>query len=332
MITREIQEAREADLLAPGASRSSASRGRERREEPDALRTDYQRDRDRIIHSKAFRRLKHKTQVFLSPEGDHYRTRLTHTMEVAQVSRTVARSLGLNEDLTEACALGHDLGHTPFGHLGEEVLSEFLDEPFIHAVQSLRVVEKLENDGRGLNLTSEVRDGIVNHSWRQPMPTTLEAQVVRYCDRIAYLCHDVDDAVRAGLIETDDLPTIVKETLGKGYSERLATLVNGLVEESDRRGSIGVDHALFEAMHELREFMFDRIYLGPEVGREQRAARHLLRHLFIHFAEHPDEIEGRYGDKRDPIEVRVVDYVSGMTDRYAVRLYENLFLPSQHRV
>ncbi len=331
MLTRELIEERELAILAPGAVPSARSKGREQAEEPDPLRTAFQRDRDRIIHSKAFRRLKHKTQVFLSPEGDHYRTRLTHTMEVAQVARTAARALALNEDLAEACALGHDLGHTPFGHLGEEVFSEVLPEPFIHAVQSLRVVEKLEHDGRGLNLTAEVKDGIVNHSWRQPMPFTLEGRVVRYSDRIAYLCHDVDDAVGAGLIEVDDLPLIVRERLGKGYSERLAALVNDLVRHSDESGDIGLSDGVAEAMGELREFMFSHIYHGPYAIDDQRAARHLLHHLFSHFVEHPDEIHGRYRRLDDPVATQVVDYLSGMTDRYAIRLYEELFLPSQHR-
>lgn len=328
MFNRSDLEDRERKLLAGNAVLAGESRGRDLRESEDPLRTCFQRDRDRIVHSKAFRRLKHKTQVFLSPEGDHYRTRLTHTMEVAQVARVTARALALNEDLAEACALGHDLGHTPFGHLGEEVLTEKLGRPFVHADQSLRVVEKLERGGVGLNLTWEVRDGIVSHSWSQPEPGTYEGWIVRYADRIAYLCHDVDDAIRAGLIDVDDLPEIAKERLGKGYSERLGSLVNDLVNSSDRSGAIGLTPSVHEAMQALRDFMFERIYKGPEVAAEQRAARHVLGNLFDYFSSSPEEMAGDYRDRDDPIDIQVADYISGMTDRYAIKIYSELFVPS----
>src|SRR5438034_8998640 len=229
---RQLMEERESQTLSPHAALSSQTRGRECEEPPCPIRTAFQRDRDRILHSKAFRRLKHKTQVFLAPEGDHYRVRLTHTLEVSQIARTAARVLRLNEDLTEAIALGHDLGHTPFGHLGEEALSPFLPQPFRHNEQSRRIVDYLENDGRGLNLTWEVRDGILNHPWSMPMPATLEGQVARFSDRVAYVNHDVDDAVRAGVISTEDLPSIAVQALGSTHPDRIDTLVGDLVESS----------------------------------------------------------------------------------------------------
>lgn len=328
MLLRDELEERERKLLCEHGMLAAESRGRNVKEPEDVLRTCFQRDRDRIVHSKAFRRLKHKTQVFLSPEGDHYRTRLTHTMEVAQVARVVARALQLNEDLAEACALGHDLGHTPFGHLGEEVLTEKLGRPFIHADQSLRVVERLERGGQGLNLTWEVRDGIACHSWSQPEPNTYEGWVVRYADRIAYLCHDVDDALRAGLIDLGDLPSLVRRKLGEGYSQRLGALVNDLVVASDTAGEIQLTPEMYEAMQVLREFMFERIYKGPEVATEQRAARNVLDSLFDYFMEHPDEMAGDYRNRNDPIDTQVADYISGMTDRFAIKTYVKLFVPS----
>ncbi|HSJ51167.1 MAG TPA: deoxyguanosinetriphosphate triphosphohydrolase, partial [Actinomycetota bacterium] len=265
---RERTEQIERETLSPHATLSSASKGRERDEPHDPLRTSFQRDRDRIVHSKAFRRLKHKTQVFLAPEGDHYRVRLTHTLEVSQIARTAARALRLNEDLTEAIALGHDLGHTPFGHLGEQALTPFLDRPFRHSEQSLRIVDHLERDGRGLNLTWEVRDGIVNHTWSMPQPATGEAQVVRYADRIAYLNHDADDAVRAGVLEERDLPDEVVEVLGRTHSERIDTLVTDLVANSEASPEVHLSADVFGALDRLRDFLFERVYLRDQARTE----------------------------------------------------------------
>jgi dGTPase len=327
LITRQDQERREYELLSPSATKSGESKGRVRPEEDDRFRTAFQRDRDRIIHCKAFRRLKHKTQVFIAPFGDHYRTRLTHTLEVAQISRTVARALALNDDLVEACALGHDLGHTPFGHLGERVLSEYLGRPFVHSEQSLRVVEVLEKDGAGLNLTFEVRDGIAHHSWSRPEPETPEGWVVRYCDRIAYLCHDVDDGLRAGIITLEELPKSAREILGDGYSERIATLVNDLISTSAESGAIGLSDPVAQAMDELREFMFERVYLSEGILATQGQAQHVLESLLDYFTKHPDEISGQHRVMGDPVEIQVADYVSGMTDRYAIELYKKLFVP-----
>jgi dGTPase len=324
---RERTEEIERQILSPRAVLSAETKGRDRHEEPHPLRTDFQRDRDRILHAKAFRRLKHKTQVFLSPEGDHYRVRLTHTLEVAQIARTAARALRLNEDLTEAVALGHDLGHTPFGHLGEEALTPFLERPFRHNDQSLRVVDHLENEGRGLNLTWEVRDGIVNHTWSMPLPSTLEAQVARFADRIAYVNHDVDDAIRAGVITADELPSGVVGTLGATHSDRIDTLVGDLVTESAEAEEIRLSPHVLQALDELRTFLFDHVYLRPDARDEQEKALGLVRSLFAYYLEHPEEIPEEYrltpGDHR----THVADHIAGMTDRYALRTYERLFLP-----
>ncbi len=306
---------------------SAETKGRDREEEPDALRTAFQRDRDRIVHSKAFRRLKHKTQVFISPEGDHYRVRLTHTLEVSQIARTAARALRLNEDLTEAIALGHDLGHTPFGHLGEEALSPFLDRPFRHNEQSLRVVEHLARDGRGLNLTWEVRDGIVNHTWSMPLPATLEAQVARFADRIAYVNHDVDDAIRAGVIDPEELPEEAARTLGRTHSERIDTLVTDLVGRSQDRDQIELSEPVLHALDVLRNFLFDRVYLRSEARHEQDKAVGLVRALFAYYLGHPEEIPDEYRRSPGDLETHVADHIAGMTDRYALRTYERLFLP-----
>jgi dGTPase len=324
---RERTEQVERDTLSPFAVLAAESKGRERPEPPDPLRTCFQRDRDRIVHAKAFRRLKHKTQVFLSPEGDHYRVRLTHTLDVSQIARTAARALGLNEDLTEAIALGHDLGHTPFGHLGEQALTPMLGRPFRHSEQSLRVVDHLENDGAGLNLTWEVRDGIVHHPWSMPAPATLEAQVVRFADRIAYVNHDVDDAVRAGVIELDELPTGPIETLGRTHSERINTLVTDLVGTSDGQPEIRLSPVVFQALDRLRDFLFAEVYLRTSaVDQHDRAVR-VLRELFNHFLEHPDQLPPEYHRAPGELPVRVADHIAGMTDRYALRTYEQLFLP-----
>jgi dGTPase len=324
---RERTEEVERSTLSPHATLAIASKGRERPEEPDDLRTCFQRDRDRIVHCKAFRRLKHKTQVFLAPEGDHYRVRLTHTLEVTQIARTVARALRLNEDLTEAIALGHDLGHTPFGHLGEEALTPFLERPFRHSEQSLRVVDHLERDGAGLNLSWEVRDGIVNHTWSMPQPATPEAQIVRYADRIAYVNHDVDDALRAGVLAEDDLPAEPLRVLGASHGERINTLVRDLVAASGDGPAVQLSSTAFDALDGLRDFMFERVYLREEARTEQDKAVLMVRTLFRHYLEHPDELPEEYHRAPGDVPTRIADYIAGMTDRYALRTYERLFLP-----
>jgi dGTPase len=324
---RERTEEIERQTLAPYATLAAESKGRERDEEQDALRTCFQRDRDRIVHSKSFRRLKHKTQVFLAPEGDHYRVRLTHTLEVSQIARTAARALRLNEDLAEAISLGHDLGHTPFGHLGEQALTPFLGRPFRHNEQSLRVVDYLEDDGRGLNLTWEVRDGIVNHTWSMPAPSTLEAQVVRFADRIAYINHDVDDAVRAGVIEPTKLPDHALGVLGQTHAERVKTLVTDLVDRSEDSPEIRMSDEAFRALDTLRDFLFERVYLRDEARSEQDKAIALVRSLFAHYLDHPDQVPEEYHRAPGDLPTRVADYIAGMTDRYALRVYEQLFLP-----
>jgi dGTPase len=324
---RERTEQIERRTLCERATFAADSRGRDRPETPHPMRTDFQRDRDRIVHSKSFRRLKHKTQVFISPEGDHYRVRLTHTLEVAQIARTAARALRLNEDLTEAIALGHDLGHTPFGHLGEEALTPFLSRPFRHSEQSLRIVEHLENDGNGLNLTWEVRDGIVNHPWSQPPAATLEGQVVRFSDRIAYVNHDVDDAVRAGIITESDLPGEATGVLGTTHSRRIDTLVTDLVERSADRATVSLSAEVAAALEVLRDFLFERVYLRSDAAAEQRKAIELVRALFRYYLEHPDAIPMEYRQAPGDLPTRVADHIAGMTDRYALRTYERLFLP-----
>jgi dGTPase len=300
------------------------------RPEPDCgLRTPFQRDRDRIVHTKAFRRLMHKTQVFVAPTGDHYRTRLTHTIEVTQVSRTVARALALNEDLTEAIGLGHDLGHPPFGHLGEEALDNCLSErfgsAFLHNEHSVRVVDVLERDGQGLNLTEAVRDGIRGHSGRASEPATLEGSIVRLVDRIAYINHDIDDALRAGVIMQDDLPTEPIGVLGYSGHHRIDTLVHDLVENSDRAGVIVQGEQVGRAMSQLRSFMFERVYLGVEATREQRRIDLVIRTLFDHYCTNPDEIPSSI--PQGPPARRVTDYIAGMTDRFAVARFEALTIP-----
>ena len=328
-VPRERSEEIELETLSPTATLASASKGREHDEPQDDLRTCFQRDRDRIVHSKAFRRLKHKTQVFLAPEGDHYRVRLTHTLEVSQIARTAARALRVNEDLTEAIALGHDLGHTPFGHLGEQALTPFLGRPFRHNEQSLRIVDHLENDGEGLNLCWEVRDGIVNHTWSMPQPSTPEAQLVRFADRIAYVNHDVDDAVRAGVIEQDELPIGPLEVLGATHSARINTLVTDLVRRSADGPEIGLSDDVFQALDALREFLFDHVYLRDEARSEQDKAISMVRSLFAHYLDHPEEVPQEYHRAPGDLPTRVADYIAGMTDRYALRIYEQLFLPQR---
>jgi len=324
---RERIERIERETLAPNATLASASKGRERDEPQDPLRTCFQRDRDRIVHCKAFRRLKHKTQVFIAPEGDHYRVRLTHTLEVAQIARTAARALRLNEDLTEAIALGHDLGHTPFGHLGEQAITPFLERPFRHNEESLRIVDHLENDGRGLNLTWEVRDGILHHPWSMPASSTLEGRVVRLADRIAYVNHDVDDAVRAGVLEEGELPREAVEVLGRTHGERIDTLVTDLVEHSADSPEISLSEAVFQALDVLRDFMFEHVYLRDEARSEQEKAIALVRTLFSYYLDHPDAVPAEYHRAPGDLPTRIADYIAGMTDRYALRMYEQLFLP-----
>ncbi|HVL80296.1 MAG TPA: deoxyguanosinetriphosphate triphosphohydrolase [Actinomycetota bacterium] len=326
MTVRSRTESIEDAVLAPWATRSADTRGRNRPLPPDDLRTEFQRDRDRVLHTKSFRRLKHKTQVFLAPEGDHVRTRLTHTLEVAQVARTICRALRLNEDLVEAIALAHDLGHTPFGHIGEEILTRCMGRRFEHNRQSLRVVEVLERDGEGLNLTSEVRDGILNHTWRMPEPATAEAMVARWADRIAYVNHDVDDAIRAGVLKPDDLPPEVVDVLGHTHGERLDRTIRALVASSSEAGAIRMPAETAEAMSALRAFLFERVYLGPVARGEEGKASAILESLFAWYTDHPDELPAARRPGDDLVQ-RVADHVSGMTDRYAIRTFERLFVP-----
>ena len=308
---RERIERIESETLSARAQLASESKGRDTHESDDDLRTCYQRDRDRIIHSKAFRRLAHKTQVFLAPEGDHYRVRLTHTLEVTQVARTIARALGLNEDLTEAICLGHDLGHTPFGHLGEEVVAGFLPS-FKHNLQSVRIVETLED----LNLTWEVRDGIANHTWSMPtFPATLEGQIARFADRIAYINHDIDDAMRAGILTNGMLPEATVVVLGSTHAKRIQAMVSDLVRTSSGSDEIGVSEELFEAMAVTRKFLFDEFYLGRVGVATKSGVETILGTLLRHHA--PD-------GAKESERVAAVDYVAGMTDRFAVRAYEEL--------
>ena len=372
-LIRRGLEAREHAWLDPLAAKSNASKGRERLESLDPYRTEWQRDRDRIIHTKAFRRLKHKTQVFISPEQDHYRTRLTHTLEVTQISRTVARALRLNEDLTEAIGLGHDLGHAPFGHIGEEALDAAYRRHdsaarFRHYEQSLRIVDILEKNGQGLNLTWEVRDGILHHSkgkadlnagksldlWLQRgKPATLEGQIVRICDRVAYVNHDIDDAVRSGLIQQEDLPAICLDVLGHSHAQRITTMVNAIIEASSEvvAGPDGpTRHALnriamrddvMQATDALKNWMFDNVYLINTVDEAPRV--HLvISHLFDHFMAHPRLMQGEYANlcpvgqdvtgMAPPVLARCVcDYIAGMTDRFASQIYTQLFMPSSWR-
>jgi dGTPase len=324
--------AQEEAALSPLATPSYPA-ARERPEEDCGLRTPFQRDRDRIVHSKAFRRLKHKTQVFVAPEGDHYRTRLTHTLEVTQVSRTVARALRLNEDLTEAIGLGHDLGHPPFGHIGEAALDDCLQQRFgrrfKHHEHSLRVVERLERDGAGLNLTEPVRDGILGHSGRAPLPRTLEGRIVRLLDRVAYVNHDIDDAVRAGVLDEADLPREPIALLGATGAQRIDALVHDVVEQSELAGDIVQSPEAGAAMSELRDYMFANVYLAEAARREHVKIERVVRTLFDHWCEHPDEIPMPKPDAADTddLATRVTDYLAGMTDRFCIRRFEALTVP-----
>ncbi|HHX28083.1 MAG: deoxyguanosinetriphosphate triphosphohydrolase [Bacillota bacterium] len=321
---REKTEEYEARTLSPVAVLSSKSRGRLVEEEPCPVRTVFQRDRDRIIHSKAFRRLKDKTQVFLAPEADHYRTRLTHTLEVCQIARTIARGLRLNEDLTEAIALGHDLGHTPFGHAGEEVLDRIHPGGFAHNLQSLRVVDVLE-DG-GLNLTWEVRDGIKCHPWRET-PSTEEGRCVQLADRIAYVNHDIDDAIRGGVLKPEDLPSDAVGILGKTHGKRINTLVTAVIGESLEKGRLSLSGDVLEALTVLRQFLFDRVYIDSPAKKEEDKAKGVVEALYHYYCRHPEMIGGSYAAIAG-VDVRACDYVSGMTDRFAIAQYRLAFVPS----
>lgn len=339
MSIRERIEARERDTLSPAAMLAANSAGRRFPEHKDPYRTEFQRDRDRILHSKSFRRLKRKTQVFLTPEGDHYRTRLTHTLEVMQIARSIARALFLNEDLAEAIALGHDLGHTPFGHAGEAVLNEMYSEGFRHFEQSVRVVDMLEpsRHGRGLNLTEEVRDGILHHSMSKvvlfgregPRAKTLEGVVVSIADAIAYVNHDIDDAVRGGIITLDDLPPDALRVVGRPSSVRISTMVNAVIEGSGGE-SVGMAAEVREALNALRSYLYREVYPCERIDIEIRKAKKLLRDLYAYLIDYPEiELDLAQGD--DPVARRVVDHIAGMTDDYALRLYARIFLPEAWR-
>ena len=328
MTIKEQREEYEELSLCKYACRSASSKGREREIDPDDNRTCFQRDRDRIIHCKSFRRLKHKTQVFLAPVGDHYRDRLTHTLEVAQIARSISRALRLNEDLTEAIALGHDLGHTPFGHAGERALNE--KYPFKHSAQSKRVVEKLERDGEGLNLTWEVRDGIVNHGM-ESRASTLEGRVVRLSDKIAYINHDMDDAMRAGILKEEDIPEEITSVIGKTRSERLDHLIKNIISNSLGKDDVIMDDASFKAMIALRSFMFENLYFNPTCKSEEIKAVRMIQMLFDYYMENPDELPEenikvmeRYSES---LQRAVCDHISGMTDYYSVSVFKDIFIP-----
>lgn len=327
-LTREWEDAN----LSGKATRSSASKGREHSEEECSLRTCFQRDRDRIVHSKSFRRLKHKTQVFVAPEGDHYRTRLTHTLEVSGISRTIARALRLNEDLAEAISLGHDLGHTPFGHIGEEALSQALasrtGRNFEHNKQSLRVVQCLENEGKGLNLCSEVEDGILRHTGPE-QPETMEGRIVRIADRIAYINHDVDDALRAEIISSADLPQDSISRLGESCSKRIDSLVHDLVDASRDQDDIVQGDVMFQAMEELRSYLFKNVYVGSVGNREYRRVALLVENLVDYYLENPDLLPQWLNNVEGDAAARVADYVAGMTDRFAIKTFNDVFLPRE---
>lgn len=330
----------ESETLVPQAALSSQTRGRDREEPEDDLRPSYQRDRDRIIHCKAFRRLKHKTQVFLAPEGDHYRTRLTHVLEVTQIGRTIAKSLRLNEVLTEAMGLGHDLGHSPFGHAGEAALSKLVKGGFDHYRQSVRVVEVLENEGKGLNLTVEVRDGILKHSKGEKgelirsrpkaRALTLEGDIIRISDIIAYVNHDVDDGIRAGLLKENDIPRSIRKTLGQNGHDRIDRMVRDVIDATLAAGysAISMSPEVLEALEELRTYMFSHMYLIPSIRSEFEKAQNVLTHLFEHVVAHPETyLNMDAKDPKEPIDRLALDFIAGMTDRYAMNLYAKVFLP-----
>lgn len=335
MTLREEFEKREHDIFSPYAAFSDGSQGRDVYEEPCDLRTIYQRDRDRILHSKTFRRLKGKTQVFLAPEGDHYRTRLTHTLEVSQNARTVAKALRLNEDLTEAIALGHDLGHTPFGHAGERELNRICSDGFHHQRQSVRVVEKVEKNGKGLNLTKEVRNGILNHS-TAGSPATLEGKIVRICDKIAYVNSDIDDAVRGQVIREQDLPAECVRVLGNSLRERLNTLIHDIVIHSMGKDDIIMSEETSEALRKLRQYMFENVYVNSAAKAQEGKAERMIRQLFEYYMEHVEQLPEEYTrmvwEQGETVERVVCDYIAGMTDHFAVTTFQNLMVPSTWQV
>ncbi|MCL4544031.1 MAG: deoxyguanosinetriphosphate triphosphohydrolase [Chloroflexi bacterium] len=335
-LRRELERI-EAQILSPRATLSSKSRGRSRPEEPSLIRTEYQRDRDRVIHCRAFRRLKHKTQVFLSPVGDHYVTRLTHTLQVAQIARTVARALRLNEDLTEAIVLAHDLGHPPFGHAGETILQHLNPEGFSHTVQSFRVIEYLEKNGLGLNLTWEVKDGVLGHSKPREGITasygynaaTLEGQIVKFADSIAYINHDIDDAIRAQIITSDVLPKSAIEVLGDSHSERINTMVCDLVYSSLEAPDVRMSETVLQASNELREWMFQHVYTSPLAKGEDQRAERMLTVLYQRFRDHPDELPALYqhNPRDESLDRRLTDFIAGMTDTYAIQTFQEIYVP-----
>lgn len=333
MTLREITEERERKTLSPFAALSVQSEGRLWPIEPCPIRTCYQRDIDRIVHSKAFRRLMHKTQVFLRPEGDHYRTRMTHTLEVARIARTIARGLALNEDLTEAIALGHDLGHTPFGHAGERVLDEILPGGFRHNEQSLRVVDCLEKEGEGLNLCYEVRRGILCHTGPDKAET-LEGQIVRVADKIAYINHDIDDAMRAGILTDGDIPREIADVLGESHRDRINTLVTNMIFHTLSSGELGMDPEISQAMEALRAFMFEHVYKNPVAKGEESKARRILQELFEYYLKHPDALPEDFQPQItfEGMARTVCDYIAGMTDKYAMYKYSELFIPTAWQV
>lgn len=325
---RQYYERIQAETLSPYAMLAQNSRGREIPVEPCQIRTAFIRDRDRILHSKSFRRLKHKTQVFLSPQGDHYRTRLTHTLEVSQIARTISRALRLNEDLTEAIAMGHDLGHTPFGHSGEDVLNELLPGGFEHNEQSLRVVEKLENEGEGLNLTFEVRDGILHHK-KSGTPATLEGKVVSLADRIAYINHDIDDAIRAGILHEHDLPENAVRVLGDSHGKRINSMILDVVNQSFGKPTVQMSAPVFEQFDALRDFMFERVYKNSKAKSEEEKAKRVVYELFDYYRAHTNLLTGEYAKyiDVDGEDRAVADYIAGMTDNYAISEYMRIFVP-----
>lgn len=335
MNIRQKNEELEMKILSPYAAKSCESMGRDREEEQCDIRTVYQRDRDRIIHCKAFRRLKHKTQVFLAPMGDHYRTRLTHTLEVAQIARTIAKSLDLNEDLTEAIALGHDLGHTPFGHAGERTLNSVCSFGFQHYKQSIRVVEILENYGKGLNLTKEVRDGIVNHR-TSGNPSTLEGKVVRLSDKIAYINHDIDDAIRGKIITEEEIPKIYTDVLGNTTKKRLDTLVHDIVQNSINKPDILMSEEIEKAMMGLRSYMFESVYTNPVAKKEEIKANEMLKQLFEYYMKHIEQLPNEFkylmdtcGENEEQV---VCDYIAGMSDQYSVTTFQKIFIPKSWKM
>jgi dGTPase len=323
-VGREEREERESEQLSPAATLSTASRGRERDEEPDTFRTCFERDRDRILYSKAFRRLKHKTQVFINPEGDHVVTRLTHTLQVAQIGRALAQTLGLNEPLVEAVCLGHEVGHPPFGHNGEVALSPYVDGDWLHSEQSVRVFEVLEP----LNLTWEVVDGIRAHTWKvDPPPATQEGMILRFADRIAYLVHDMHDAIRADILTENDLPEDCLEVFGKPGGEWVRRMIGAVIDESLERGEVAMRPEMLEAMHRFREFMYEKVYLRPESQKQAEKAVRILRDLVDHYLENADDMPESYRQRQEPLVNQVIDVVAGMTDRYALRVHDQIYRP-----